>query len=170
MPKQGIPEKPRPRLIPVAQYVRMSTEDQQYSIANQRDRICTYAKQRGFSIVRTYSEASIAWHLRAIARTGRMARPRQRSFEHKGGSLAPCGCFCCAASDCEGARSPIRGGRPRGIKNLSRLISELKIDNDGIEFAPIQQRNRSGYLAANVRRNGELVQGVGELLRSCSIG
>jgi DNA invertase Pin-like site-specific DNA recombinase len=43
--------------IPVAQYLRMSTEDQQYSIANQRDKILDYAAHHDFSIARTYSDA-----------------------------------------------------------------------------------------------------------------
>src|SRR5260370_31646347 len=48
-----MPEIP---LIPVAQYLRMSTEDQQYSIANQKSRIQQYARQNGFEIVRTYED------------------------------------------------------------------------------------------------------------------
>ena len=36
-----------------AEYVRMSTEHQQYSTENQRDRIRDYATRRGFEIVRT---------------------------------------------------------------------------------------------------------------------
>jgi|HubBroStandDraft_1064217.scaffolds.fasta_scaffold13600_2 DNA invertase Pin-like site-specific DNA recombinase len=43
--------------IPVAQYVRMSTEDQQFSIANQSAKIQEYAARQGFSICRTYSDA-----------------------------------------------------------------------------------------------------------------
>lgn len=43
--------------IPAAQYVRMSTEDQQFSIANQRDRIAEYAARHNFSIIRTYEDA-----------------------------------------------------------------------------------------------------------------
>jgi DNA invertase Pin-like site-specific DNA recombinase len=43
-------------LVPVAQYLRMSTEDQQYSIANQKSRIQEYAQQYGFEIVRTYED------------------------------------------------------------------------------------------------------------------
>lgn len=39
--------------IPAAQYVRMSTEDQQYSIANQSVRIRKYAAEHGFDIVKT---------------------------------------------------------------------------------------------------------------------
>ena len=40
-----------------AQYVRMSTEHQQYSTENQSDEIRRYAEQRGIEIVRTYSDA-----------------------------------------------------------------------------------------------------------------
>src|SRR5215469_18720689 len=39
-----------------AEYVRMSTEHQQYSTENQRDRIRDYAARRGFQIVRTYAD------------------------------------------------------------------------------------------------------------------
>lgn len=39
-----------------AQYVRMSTEHQQYSTANQADAIRQYASERGFQIVRTYAD------------------------------------------------------------------------------------------------------------------
>jgi DNA invertase Pin-like site-specific DNA recombinase len=42
--------------IPVAQYVRMSTEDQQYSIANQNAKLQEYAAKHGFSISRTYAD------------------------------------------------------------------------------------------------------------------
>src|SRR5262245_39097777 len=39
-----------------AEYVRMSTEHQQYSTANQADAIREYARRRGFEIVRTYAD------------------------------------------------------------------------------------------------------------------
>lgn len=42
--------------IRAAQYVRMSTEHQQYSTANQDDTIREYAHKRGFTIVRTYAD------------------------------------------------------------------------------------------------------------------
>jgi DNA invertase Pin-like site-specific DNA recombinase len=42
--------------VRAAQYVRMSTEHQQYSTQNQRDRISDYAARRGFTIVRTYAD------------------------------------------------------------------------------------------------------------------
>ena len=42
--------------IPAAQYLRMSTEDQQYSIANQRLRILEYAETHGFNIIKTYED------------------------------------------------------------------------------------------------------------------
>jgi DNA invertase Pin-like site-specific DNA recombinase len=44
-------------LIPAAQYVRMSTEHQQYSTENQSDVILRYAKAHGMHIIRTYSDA-----------------------------------------------------------------------------------------------------------------
>jgi len=43
--------------VPAAQYVRMSTEHQQYSIDNQKAAIQEYAKQHGFAIVQTYADA-----------------------------------------------------------------------------------------------------------------
>ena len=42
--------------VPAAQYVRMSTEHQRYSIENQADAILQYAVRYGFAIVRTYSD------------------------------------------------------------------------------------------------------------------
>ena len=39
-----------------AQYVRMSTEHQQYSTHNQSDKIQEYAEKRGIQIVRTYAD------------------------------------------------------------------------------------------------------------------
>ncbi len=41
---------------PAAQYIRMSTEHQQYSTENQADMIREYAQKRGFSIVKTYAD------------------------------------------------------------------------------------------------------------------
>jgi len=43
--------------IPAAQYLRMSTEHQRYSMDNQADAIKRYAESRGFSIIKTYSDA-----------------------------------------------------------------------------------------------------------------
>ena len=40
-----------------AEYVRMSTEHQQYSTENQADKIREYAERRGIEIVRTYADA-----------------------------------------------------------------------------------------------------------------
>ncbi len=53
--KTGAETTPRP--IRAAQYVRMSTEHQQYSTLNQEDVIREYAEQRGFEIVKTYTDA-----------------------------------------------------------------------------------------------------------------
>lgn len=43
-------------LIPVAAYVRMSTEHQQYSTENQLDRIKEYAVRRGMEIIRIFAD------------------------------------------------------------------------------------------------------------------
>jgi len=43
-------------LVPVAEYVRMSDEAQQYSIANQKTAIREYALKHGFTVVRTYAD------------------------------------------------------------------------------------------------------------------
>lgn len=45
-------------LIPAAQYLRMSTEHQQYSIENQAAVIQAYADRNRFEIVRSYSDAA----------------------------------------------------------------------------------------------------------------
>jgi DNA invertase Pin-like site-specific DNA recombinase len=42
--------------IPAAQYLRMSTERQEYSIDNQKLAIQAYAGQRGFEIIQTYED------------------------------------------------------------------------------------------------------------------
>lgn len=46
-----------PTLLRAAEYVRMSTEHQQYSTENQSDKIREYATRRGIEIVRTYTDA-----------------------------------------------------------------------------------------------------------------
>src|ERR1035441_4476259 len=42
--------------LPAAQYLRMSTEQQQYSIDNQADAIRRYAEAQGFEITKTYTD------------------------------------------------------------------------------------------------------------------
>src|SRR5581483_3864630 len=42
--------------IPAAQYLRRSTEHQQYSLQNQEAKIREYAEQNGYTIIRTYSD------------------------------------------------------------------------------------------------------------------
>ena len=46
------------QLIPAAQYVRMSTENQQYSLENQAAAIQKYAEAHGFEVIRTYSDTA----------------------------------------------------------------------------------------------------------------
>ena len=43
-------------LFRAAQYVRMSTEHQQYSTENQADKIKEYAARRGIEIIKTYAD------------------------------------------------------------------------------------------------------------------
>src|SRR3954471_18811492 len=43
-------------VIPAAEYLRMSTEHQQFSLVNQTAAIRDYAKTHGLSVVRTYSD------------------------------------------------------------------------------------------------------------------
>ena len=45
-------------LIPAAQYLRMSTEHQQYSLENQSAAIQKYAELHSFHIVQTYKDAA----------------------------------------------------------------------------------------------------------------
>jgi DNA invertase Pin-like site-specific DNA recombinase len=48
---------PKTEATRAAEYVRMSTEHQQYSTENQRQTIRQYAEERGMTIVRTYTDA-----------------------------------------------------------------------------------------------------------------
>ena len=50
-------DQPEPsKRIRAAEYVRMSTEHQQYSTENQADKIREYARVQGIEIVRTYAD------------------------------------------------------------------------------------------------------------------
>ena len=49
-------EKTSARRVRAAEYVRMSTEHQQYSTENQADAIRQCAERRGMEIVRTYAD------------------------------------------------------------------------------------------------------------------
>jgi DNA invertase Pin-like site-specific DNA recombinase len=48
---------PSSTLTPVAQYLRMSTEHQQYSLDNQAAAIQRYAQQNGFTVIKTYADS-----------------------------------------------------------------------------------------------------------------
>lgn len=54
-PQMVLPTSPEGP-VPVAAYVRMSTEHQQYSTENQLDRIKEYATRRGMAIVRVFAD------------------------------------------------------------------------------------------------------------------
>jgi len=49
--------QPQPEAMRAAEYVRMSTEHQQYSTENQGEAIRQYAEKRGMVIVRTHTDA-----------------------------------------------------------------------------------------------------------------
>jgi DNA invertase Pin-like site-specific DNA recombinase len=55
--------------VPAAQYLRMSTELQQYSLENQSAAIAQYAEQHGFTVVKTYADPARSG-LSLKARTG----------------------------------------------------------------------------------------------------
>lgn len=46
--------------IRAAQYLRMSTDHQRYSLSNQAAAVAIYARERGFDVVRTYEDAGIS--------------------------------------------------------------------------------------------------------------
>jgi DNA invertase Pin-like site-specific DNA recombinase len=50
-------DAPSPSVMRAAEYVRMSTEHQQYSTENQADKIREYASRRNIEIIRTYADA-----------------------------------------------------------------------------------------------------------------
>ncbi|RVB69691.1 recombinase family protein, partial [Mesorhizobium sp. M7A.F.Ca.CA.004.06.1.1] len=52
-----MPELSTALRVPAAQYLRMSTDHQRYSLDNQRAAISEYAEMRGFAVVRTYADA-----------------------------------------------------------------------------------------------------------------
>ena len=60
--------EPKP-LVSAAQYVRMSTEDQQYSIVNQEAAIRTYAMSHGYAVVSSYADAGTRAHRRDSLRS-----------------------------------------------------------------------------------------------------
>ena len=47
----------KPRLVPAAQYLRMSTEHQQYSLANQRTEIEEFSRRKGYSVIKSYEDS-----------------------------------------------------------------------------------------------------------------
>jgi len=80
--RKGTSLAERNRALRAAQYVRMSTERQQYSIQNQAAVIATYAHAHNLTIVQTYrdeGESGLQLKNRSIA-AGRKGPPLGRSF------------------------------------------------------------------------------------------
>jgi len=75
-----------PLIMRGAQYVRMSTEHQQYSTHNQADKILEYARSRGIEIVRNQAvqsfiqrhEPEILKHFELVVNTVSMEEAVQR--------------------------------------------------------------------------------------------
>jgi DNA invertase Pin-like site-specific DNA recombinase len=58
--------KSEQRTVPAASYVRMSTDHQRYSTANQSEAVARYADKHGYQIVRVYAdEGRVALRLTA---------------------------------------------------------------------------------------------------------
>lgn len=77
---------PNPASVRAAEYVRMSTEHQQYSIANQSAAIARYASARGMQIVRSFVDAGKSG-LKLAGREGlqqlmEVVQGRQTDFDH----------------------------------------------------------------------------------------
>ena len=51
---------PVPTPIPAAQYLRVSTERQEYSLKNQAEAIANYAQRHGLTVIQTYSDPAIS--------------------------------------------------------------------------------------------------------------
>jgi len=73
--RKGTDLAKRIKALRAAQYVRMSTDHQRYSIPNQAAAIATYAQQRHFTIVRTYiDEGRSGLRIKGRARSHRIDR------------------------------------------------------------------------------------------------
>jgi|SRR5579872_269367 len=84
--RKGTSLAKREKALRAAQYVRMSTEYQRYSIQNQAAAIATFAAQRNLTIVRTYVDEARSG-LRIKGRTGLIeliddVRSGQADFDH----------------------------------------------------------------------------------------
>jgi len=65
--------------IPAAQYLRMSTEHQQYSTENQARSIEQYARSHGFSIICTYRDSAKIRYGNACPCFAEFRRPKSAS-------------------------------------------------------------------------------------------
>jgi DNA invertase Pin-like site-specific DNA recombinase len=57
-------------IIPAAQYLRVSADQQQYSLENQAEAIQRYAKSHGFAVVQTYADGAKSGLLSIKNRSG----------------------------------------------------------------------------------------------------
>ncbi len=81
--RKGMDLAKRIRALRAAQYVRMSTDFQRYSIQNQAATIAAYALQKQFTIVRTYIDEGRSWPADQGTRRPHRA-DRRRSIRARG--------------------------------------------------------------------------------------
>src|ERR1022692_2092948 len=90
---------------------------------------------------------------------------RERSLEDKLRFLAESRRnFRIIIADAERDRRPVRWGETCLVQNVSGLISELKINDNGIEFSTLQEKTRACRVLTCIGRNRQFSQGEAELL------
>ena len=104
---------PGPLPIPAAQYLRVSTDRQEYSLENQTDEILKYAARYGFSIIQTYSDPAISGVL--LRKRKGLQKFIQRKFTRRGSEA--------------GAQTPslLRASSPLKPKNQPRTYTHARI-------------------------------------------
>ena len=70
-------------LVPAAQYLRMSTEHQKYSMENQSAAIQEYALQRGFEVIHTYKDAGSGLQLKCRSGLRQLLRDAVQGATYK---------------------------------------------------------------------------------------
>ena len=109
--------------IPAAQYLRMSTEHQQYSLDNQAAAIQEYARTHGFTVVRTYEDPGCSGLLlkrrRGLQRLladiihGRSDYSAILVYDVKAST------FCMASKSAPGTTSQVKGTRYSSVGTAS---------------------------------------------------
>ena len=77
--------------LPAAQYLRMSTEHQQYSIDNQADAIRKYAEAQGFEVIKSYIDEAKSGQVRRMTQ-GVWLKDNSTGIRYKGVGNAEVSC------------------------------------------------------------------------------